>query len=105
MKVANSDGKITKKTEDKEQKNKKNVEITIICRIFALVKILKRTISIVIWTVIALNLLSAGLLHLPGVQQFVGGKVAAMLEEQLGTKVSVGQIDIGLLNRIIIDDV
>ena len=68
-------------------------------------KILKRIISVVIWTVIALNLLSAGILHLPGVQQFVGGKVAAMLEDQLGTKVTVGQIDIGLLNRIIIDNV
>ena len=68
-------------------------------------KILKRIISIVIWTVIALNLLTAGLLHLPGVQQFLGDKVSALLEEQLGTKVSVGQIDLGLLNRIIIDDV
>ena len=105
MKLAYSDGKINKKTEDKEQKIKKNVEIPIICRIFALVKILKRIISIVIWTVIALNLLSAGLLHLPGVQQFLGAKVSALLEDQLGTKVSVGQIDLGLLNRIIIDDV
>ncbi|MBR0166661.1 MAG: hypothetical protein IJQ13_07285, partial [Prevotella sp.] len=68
-------------------------------------KILKRIISVVIWTVIALNLLSAGILRLPGVQQFVGEKVAAMLEDQLGTKVAVGQIDIGLLNRIIIDNV
>ena len=105
MKLAYSDGKINKKTEDKEQKIKKNVEIPIICRIFALVKILKRIISIVIWTVIALNLLTAGLLHLPGVQQFFGEKVSALLEEQLGTKVSVGQIDLGILNRIIIDDV
>ena len=98
-------GKITKKTADKEQKYKKIAEIPINCCIFALVKILKRIISVVIWTVIALNLLSAGILRLPGVQQFVGGKVAAMLEEQLGTKVAVGQIDIGLLSRIIIDDV
>ena len=72
---------------------------------FCHVKILKRIISVVIWTVIALNLLSAGILRLPGVQQFVGEKVAAMLEDQLGTKVAVGQIDIGLLNRIIIDNV
>ena len=98
-------GKITKKTADKEQKYKKIAEIPINCCIFALVKILKRIISVVIWTVIALNLLSAGILRLPGVQQFVGEKVAAMLEEQLGTKVAVGQIDIGLLSRIIIDDV
>ncbi len=68
-------------------------------------KILKRIISIVIWTVIALNLLSAGLLRLPGVQQFIGDKVASLLEEELGTRVTIGQIDVGLLNRIIIDNV
>lgn len=105
MKVANSDGKITKKTEDREQKNRKNAEFPIFCRIFALVKILKRIISIVIWAIIVLNLFSAGILRLPAVQQFIGGKIAAVLEEQLNTKVTVGQVDIGLLNRIIIDSV
>ena len=68
-------------------------------------KILKRIISIVIWTVIALNLFSAGLLHVPGVQRYIGNKVASLLEEKLGTKVTIGQIDAGLLNRIIIDNV
>lgn len=68
-------------------------------------KILKRIISIIIWTVIALNLFSAGLLQLPGVQQFVGGKVASLLEGKLGTKVIIGKIDAGLLNRFIIDNV
>jgi hypothetical protein len=97
-------GKITKKTADKEQKSKKNAKIPIFCRIFALVKILKRFISILVWAVIALNLLSAAVLHLPGVQQFIGGKVSGLLEEELGTKVTIGQVDIGLLNRIIIDD-
>ena len=72
---------------------------------FCHVKILKRIISIVIWTVIALNMFFAGLLHLPSVQQFIGGKVSGLLEKELGTQVSVGQIDLGLLNRIIIDDV
>ena len=67
-------------------------------------KLLKRFISIVVWAVIALNLLSAAVLHLPGVQQFIGGKVSGLLEEELGTKVTIGQVDIGLLNRIIIDD-
>ena len=68
-------------------------------------KILKRIISIVIWTVIALNLFSVGLLHTPGVQRYIGNKVAALLEQELGTKVTVGQVDAGLLNRIIVDNV
>ena len=72
---------------------------------FCHVKILKRIISIVIWTVIALNLLTAAVLRLPVVQQSVGSKVSAVLSEALGTEVSVGRVDLGFLDRIIIDDV
>ena len=72
---------------------------------FCHVKILKRFISIVIWTVIAVNLLSAAILRLPSVQQFAGNKVSELLGEKLGTKVNVGRVDLGFLDRIIIDDV
>ena len=72
---------------------------------FCHVKILKRIISIAIWTVIALNLLTAAVLRLPGVQQSVGSKVSAVLSEALGTTVSIGRVDLGFLDRIIIDDV
>ena len=68
-------------------------------------KILKRIISIVIWTVIALNLLTAAVLRLPVVQQSVGSKVSSFLSEALGTSVSIGRVDLGFLDRIIIDDV
>ena len=72
---------------------------------FCHVKILKRIINIVIWTVIALNLLTAAVLRLPVVQQSVGNKVSTVLSEALGTEVSVGRVDLGFLDRIIIDDV
>ena len=72
---------------------------------FCHVKILKRIISIVIWTVIALNLLTAAVLRLPVVHQSVGSKVSAVLSEKLGTSVSIGRVDLGFLDRIIIDDV
>ena len=68
-------------------------------------KILKRIISIVIWTVIALNLLTAAVLRLPAVQQSAGSKVSAVLSKTLGTSVSIGRVDLGFLDRIIIDDV
>ncbi len=68
-------------------------------------KILKRIISIAIWTVIALNLMTAAVLRLPVVQQSVGSKVSAVLSEALGTTVSIGRVDLGFLDRIIIDDV
>ena len=72
---------------------------------FCHVKILKRIISIAIWTVIALNLLTAAVLRLPVVQQSVGSQVSSVLSETLGTEVSIGRVDLGFLDRIIIDDV
>lgn len=45
------------------------------------------------------------LLHLPPVQDFLGNEVSSAISAKLGTKVSVGRIDLGLLNRFIIDDV
>ena len=43
--------------------------------------------------------------HLPACQRFFGGKVADAISERLATKVNVGSIDLGFLNRVIINDV
>ena len=72
---------------------------------FCHVKVFKRIVSIVIWGIIVLNLLIAGILSMSGVQQYAGRQVAAILEDKLGTNVSVGRISMGLFNRLIIDDV
>ena len=45
------------------------------------------------------------LLHTPAVQRRIGHQVSEAISEKLGTHVSIGNVDIGLLNRIIIDDV
>ncbi|MCR5131190.1 MAG: translocation/assembly module TamB domain-containing protein [Prevotella sp.] len=45
------------------------------------------------------------LLHVPTVQQFVGDKTAQVVVDKLGTDVKVGRVNLGFLNRIIIDDV
>jgi len=45
------------------------------------------------------------MLHVPAVQSFIGKQVADAVGEKLGTKVEVGHVDLGLLNRIVIDDV
>ena len=52
-----------------------------------------------------LYILVATLLHIPAIQQGIGSVVASAIGAQLGTKVSVGRVDLGLFNRIIIDDV
>lgn len=49
--------------------------------------------------------LTMTLIHVPAIQNSIGHIVAEEISHKLGTKVSVGQVDIGLLNRIIIDDV
>lgn len=43
------------------------------------------------------------LLHIPLVQNFIGGQVGDMLSKKLGTQVQVQRIDLGFLNRLIVD--
>lgn len=45
------------------------------------------------------------LLHLSPVQTLIGSEVAGALAQKFGTKVKVGNVNLGLLNRLIVDDV
>ncbi len=45
------------------------------------------------------------LLHVPPVQAFIGSEVADALAKKFGTEVSVGKVNLGGFNRIIVDDV
>ena len=71
---------------------------------FCLVKLLKRFVSWTIWGIIGLNLMLMGVSHLPAAQRRIGSIVAHAVEEKLGTRVSLGRVDLGFLNRVIIDD-
>ena len=44
-------------------------------------------------------------IRIPWVQQYIGEKAALAVGNKLGTKVEVGQIDLGFLNRLILDNV
>ncbi|MBQ8655452.1 MAG: translocation/assembly module TamB [Prevotella sp.] len=57
------------------------------------------------WTIVGLYILLTTLTHIPQVQRFIGQEIASALSAKLGTKVGVGRVDIGLFNRIIIDDI
>lgn len=59
----------------------------------------------ILWFLIGTTVLMFVLLHLPAVQKYIGSKVSASISEKLGTKVEVGRVDLGFLNRVIIDDV
>ncbi len=65
----------------------------------------KHIISGIIWTILGLYLILLILLHISGVQRFIGDGVSSALSEKFGTKVDIGRVDVGFLNRIIIDDV
>jgi hypothetical protein len=69
------------------------------------VKLLKNIINWTVWSIIALYLLLLLITHLPICQVYIGKKVAQAIGDQLNTEVNVGRIDLGFLNRIIIDDV
>jgi hypothetical protein len=45
------------------------------------------------------------LVNIPSIQQVIGGWVADILSDQIGTEVRIGKVKLGLLNRLILDDV
>lgn len=45
------------------------------------------------------------LIHIPFIQTWIGERISSALEAKLNTQVSVGRVDLGFLNRIVIDDV
>lgn len=53
----------------------------------------------------ALYILVLIITHLPACQRIIGDRVAGMLSEKLATKVFVGSMDLGFLNRAIINDI
>ena len=65
----------------------------------------KHIINCIVWTIFSLYVLLIVLLHLPPVQTFFGSTIADALSKKFGTEVSVGRVNLGFLNRIIIDNV
>ena len=68
-------------------------------------KRIKHIVNAVIWPIVAIYFLLVILLQTPAVQGYIGNIASNSLEKKLGTIVSIGKINIGLFNRIIIDDV
>lgn len=58
-----------------------------------------------IWTLAGLYLAVTIMVNLPFVQSALGSEIARMISRKLGTCVFVGRVDLGLLNRVIVDDV
>ena len=65
---------------------------------------IKRFFNVSIWLVCGFVISLAILTHTPSVQSFIGKKVAEAVGDKLGTRVKIGRVDIGFLNRLIIDN-
>ena len=65
----------------------------------------RHTINTVVWVLLTFYVTLTIAVNIPAVQKYFGRQAAAALSEKFGTKVCVGRVDVGLLNRIIIDDV
>ena len=68
-------------------------------------KILKYIINWTVWTLVGLYAVVMIAIRVPQVQHYLGKKAAQAVGGKLGTKVDVGQIDLGFLNRLILDNV
>ena len=67
-------------------------------------KILRRIVNIIIWTAVSVYLLTLLLFRLPPVQSALASATAGALSSKIGSEVSVGKIDVGMFNRIIVDE-
>lgn len=70
-----------------------------------LIKKVKQISRGVIGGILILYLCLIILVNIPSIQQTIGGWVADILSEQIGTEVRIGKVKLGLLNRLILDDV
>lgn len=68
-------------------------------------KWIRHTINTVVWVLLTFYVTLTISVNIPAVQKYFGREVSSALSEKFGTKVCVGRIDVGLFNRIIIDDV
>ena len=67
-------------------------------------KILLRVVSATILLLIFFSLAVSLLLAMPSVQNIAASKASSWVSEKLGTKVSIGHITYGLLNRVAVRD-
>lgn len=65
----------------------------------------KHILNGIIWSSITLYFIVGILLYIPSIQEYLGSQIAFHLSSKLNTKIEIGRIDVGLFNRVIIDDV
>ncbi|MBR4602030.1 MAG: hypothetical protein IKO37_05675, partial [Prevotella sp.] len=68
-------------------------------------KKLRKTINIILWSLVALYAAIILMLNLPPVQKAIGGWTSDAIGKKINSRVEIGKVDVGFFNRVIIDDV
>ena len=68
-------------------------------------RLLKYIFNTLVWTILGLYLLLVISFEIPAVQRYAGKHVAAAIADKLATKVSIGKVDFGIPNRLILNNV
>ena len=65
---------------------------------------MKKLLSRTIWTLVIIYALLMTMLHIPVIQTGIAGLVSSGLSEKVGAQVTLKRVDLGFLNRIVIDE-
>ena len=68
-----------------------------------MIRKIRHILNVIVWTIIGSYILLSALLHIPAVQKYTGNCVSIALEKKFGNKVYIESVDLGFLNRLIID--
>lgn len=66
---------------------------------------LKHIVNAIVWITITAYFALIAVIHVPIVQSWLGSKVSGALASKLSTRVMVARVDLGFLNRLVIDGV
>lgn len=69
------------------------------------IKRVRHIFAHIAWTIVCVYAVLVVLLHIPAVQRFMASTASDALAEKLHTKVRIGNVNLGFLNRLIIDDI
>ncbi|MGN0221596.1 MAG: hypothetical protein ACI4BA_05675, partial [Prevotella sp.] len=70
-----------------------------------MLKTLRYFTILLIWFIISIYLFVLCVIQIPSVQYFMGKQASNVLANLLDTEVSIGRVNIGFFNRIVLDDV
>jgi len=77
-----------------------------ICQVgLSVLKIFKHILKWSVWGIVALIVLLVTLPRIPVVQSWLAEKTASTLSQMLETDVSVGRVELGMFNRVILDGI